>query len=39
MEAMRRLNELVEGTGLPTISEELIDGIFTRDSLTLLGIG
>ncbi|MCY3801550.1 MAG: amidohydrolase family protein [Chloroflexi bacterium] len=38
MEEMRALNELVEGTNLPTISEELIEGIFTRDSLALLGI-
>lgn len=38
MGKMRDLNQLVEGTGLPTVSEELIEGIFSRDSLKLLGI-
>jgi predicted TIM-barrel fold metal-dependent hydrolase len=38
MEKMRRLNEQVDGTNLPRIREEVIEGIINRNSLELLGL-
>lgn len=34
----RRMNDVMKGTGLPRISEELIESIINRDSLKILGI-
>jgi predicted TIM-barrel fold metal-dependent hydrolase len=36
---LRSLNQMVEGTNLPRISNELLEAIIHRDTLTLLGIG
>jgi hypothetical protein len=38
MDKMRRLNEQVEGTNLPRIREDVIEGIIHRNSLELLGL-
>jgi hypothetical protein len=38
MAACRNVNALVEGTRLPRVPEEVIEGIIHRDSLALLGI-
>ena len=38
MDGMRRLNDQVEGTNLPQIPNEVIEGIINRDSLKLLGL-
>ncbi len=38
MEGMRRLNRQVEGTNLPRVPEEVVEGIIHRDSLPLLGL-
>jgi predicted TIM-barrel fold metal-dependent hydrolase len=38
IEALRRINEIPCGTGLPKIPEEEIEQIIHRDSLTLLGL-
>lgn len=35
---LRRINEIVEGTKLPRVSEETIEGIIHRDALSLLGL-
>jgi predicted TIM-barrel fold metal-dependent hydrolase len=39
IEALRKVNAMVEGASLPRIPESAIEGIITRDSLDLLGIG
>jgi len=36
--ACRNINHLVEGTNLPKIPEEVMEGIIHRDALTLLGL-
>jgi len=38
MDGLRRLNDQLEGTRLPRIPEEVIDGILQRDALDLLGL-
>jgi len=38
IDALRRVNEVVLGTGFPPIPDEVIEGIIGRDALTLLGI-
>jgi predicted TIM-barrel fold metal-dependent hydrolase len=38
IEGLHNVNRIVEGTGLPRISSELIDEIIHRDSLKLLGV-
>lgn len=38
IEALRNVNKIVEGTNLPKIPEETIEGIINRDSLEILGI-
>ena len=38
MEKIRRLNHQVEGTNLPRIPDDVIEGIFQRNSLELLGL-
>jgi predicted TIM-barrel fold metal-dependent hydrolase len=38
-ESLRRINEVVAGTGFPRISEEVIEGIIHRDCLSILGLG
>ena len=38
IDGMRNVNSIVEGTGMPRIPDEEIEGIINRDSLTLLGI-
>jgi hypothetical protein len=38
LEAMRKPNSMIEGSALPRISEEAMEGIITRDSLSLLGL-
>lgn len=38
MDKMRRLNDQVEGTNLPRIREDVIEGIINRNSLELLGL-
>ncbi len=38
MDGIRRFNEQVEGTSLPRIPEEVIEGIFQRNALELLGL-
>ena len=38
MDKMRRLNDQVEGTNLPRIPDEVIEGIINRNSLELLGL-
>jgi uncharacterized protein len=38
IDAFRNINSIVEGTKLPRISEEIIEGIIHRDSLGLLGL-
>ena len=35
---MRRLNEQVEGTNLPRIPDDVIEGIIHRNTLELLGL-
>ena len=39
IDALRKVNAMVEGTGLPRIPENKIEAIIQRDSLDLLGIG
>jgi uncharacterized protein len=38
IDALRRVNNVVRGTGFPPIPGEVIEGIIGRDTLTLLGI-
>ena len=38
MDGMRRFNDQVEGTPLPHLPDEVIEGIIHRDSLALLGL-
>lgn len=38
IDGLRRVNQIVEGTHLPRISEEAIEAIIHRDSLALLGL-
>ncbi len=38
IDAFRAINHLVEGTHLPHIPQEIIEGIIHRDSLSLLGL-
>jgi len=38
VEGLRNLNKTVEGTCLPRLSEEKIEALIHRDSLTLLGL-
>jgi hypothetical protein len=38
MDALRNINYMLEGTKLPRIPDEAIEGIINRDSLKLLGI-
>jgi len=38
MDGLRNVNSVVEGTGLPRIPDEDIEGIINRDSLALLGL-
>jgi predicted TIM-barrel fold metal-dependent hydrolase len=38
MEALRRVNAMVEGTNLPRIPEAKIEALIQRDSLRLLGL-
>ena len=38
LEALRKPNSMIEGSALPRISEEAVEGIITRDSLSLLGL-
>ena len=39
MEALRKVNQMVEGTHLPRIPEAKIEAMINRDTLDLLGIG
>lgn len=39
MEALRKVNRIVEGTNLPRIPEAKLEGMIHRDTLDLLGIG
>ena len=39
IEGLRRANHLVDGTNLPRISSETIEGVLERDAFGLLGIG
>jgi predicted TIM-barrel fold metal-dependent hydrolase len=39
IDGLRNINSIVEGTKLPRISEEVIEGIIHRDSFGLLGLG
>jgi predicted TIM-barrel fold metal-dependent hydrolase len=38
LEALRHVNDLVQGTGLPRIPSERIDAMIQRDTLGLLGL-
>lgn len=38
MSQLRQINQFTEGTSLPRISEEVIEAIISRDSLSLLGL-
>ena len=38
IDALRRINDVVRGTGFPPIPDEVIEGIIGRDTLALLGI-
>jgi len=38
IDGLRGVNQIVEGTRLPRIPEEAIEGIIFRDSLPLLGL-
>ena len=38
MDGLRKLNDQVEGTKLPRIPDEVIEGIINRNSLSLLGL-
>lgn len=38
MTGLRTINRVAEGTGFPSISEEVIEGIIHRDTLALLGL-
>lgn len=38
IEALRNVNDIVEGTKFPTVPQEAIEGIIHRDALTLLGL-
>jgi predicted TIM-barrel fold metal-dependent hydrolase len=35
---LRNINKVVEGTGMPRVPEEVIEGIIHRDTLGLLGL-
>ena len=39
MEAVYTINQLPQGTNLPSVTRELLRGIVQRDSLSLLGVG
>ncbi len=38
LDGLRKINKVVEGTGMPQIPAEVIEGIIHRDSLALLGL-
>jgi hypothetical protein len=38
IDSLRSVNDLVRGTGFPPIPAEVIEGLITRDALTVLGI-
>ncbi|MBI4278861.1 MAG: amidohydrolase [Armatimonadetes bacterium] len=38
IDGLRRVNRIIEGTALPPVPEEQIEGIIERDSLALLGL-
>ena len=38
IDALRRVNDVVRGTGFPPVPDEVIEGIIGRDTLGLLGI-
>lgn len=38
IDALRRVNDVVRGTGFPPVPDEVIEGIIGRDTLALLGI-
>jgi uncharacterized protein len=38
LEGMRRLNDMVQGTGLPQLDMDKMEAMFQRDSLALLGL-
>jgi predicted TIM-barrel fold metal-dependent hydrolase len=38
IEALRNINKIIEGTNLPRVSDEAIEAIIYRDSLSFLGI-
>jgi predicted TIM-barrel fold metal-dependent hydrolase len=35
---LRNVNKVVDGTGMPRVPEEVIEGIINRDTLSLLGL-
>jgi len=39
IDALRNINQIVEGTALPLVPEDKIEAIIHRDSLALLGLG
>lgn len=39
IDALRNINQIVEGTALPRVPEDKIEAIIHRDSLALLGLG
>ena len=39
IDGLRTLNQMVEGTALPKLCEDQIEGMIYRDSLALLGLG
>ena len=38
IEGMRALNNMLEGTNLPRLNMDAMERLFTRDSLSILGI-
>lgn len=38
LDGMRRLNDMVQGTGLPRLDMDKMEAMFQRDSLTVLGL-
>jgi hypothetical protein len=38
LNGLRTINRVAEGTGLPRVPEEVIEGIIHRDTLALLGL-
>ena len=38
MEGLRSLNKMVDGTNLPRLDEEALEGVIFRDSLSLLNL-